>query len=418
MVDIATQTTTPSADVPMLVINEVLCFLQNWLNDHTHESISKLCCDFYTQTEITQAKDILFSNVTTKRRKIKRKGTEKSKLDVQDMMIILLELEVPHSVLFVAKNLARIPPRDRDTFDIMHANKEIDELKSIVQQLCNNQIAITRMVKLNSSTPSTPLGPRCRGTRDMGTVTSSAGEELATGWNTPNRCNDKDSHYQPLGAGLPASASASASTPTQQAPDISSSQMRTSASPADHESVHVNPSSLSQYIVIDSIADDSESHTENSPMHSTILQSTFEEPSTRWADVLGSHRVTRRRAPHHNAPNRVLNNSRSHDIRRNPKSDVTIGKAPKTCIEAVSDTRGNRQCTGLFVSRLKPGTSCAQLAVFIHRECGYLMRPEKIPTKSAEYCSFYLWCNREKRQVLLNSDIWPRGAVVKPFYSY
>lgn len=404
MVDVAVQASPPAPSTPKLAINEVLCFLQNWLNDHTHESILKLCCDFYTQTEISQAKEVLFNNVTTKRRKIKRKGTEKSKLDVQDMMVILLELELPHPVIFVSQNLSRIPPRDRDAFDIMHTTKEIDELKSIVQQLCDNQAAITRLVKQHPVT--SPDAGSHRSTRDIGTLTSFSSKEGSLDCNSSNTSQVIDGHHE---------AESTEQSPTEAIRSQEPPVIACDPVPADHDSV--NPSSLSQYTVIDEITDDTVTHAE-SPMHSTCLslESTCDEH--RWADVLGRHRGARRRTEHHNAPKHASLSRHSKYVRPQPQSVSKFGNAPKSSIEAVLDSRGNRQCTGLFVSRLKPGTSCAQLAIFIHREYGYLMRPEKMPSRCAEYCSFFLRCNREKRQVLLNSDVWPKGAVIKPFYTY
>lgn len=382
---------------PKLVINEVLCFLQNWSNHRTHDTIVKLSCSFFTVDEITHAKEVLFNCVSTTRRKISRKGADKSKLDIQDMLVIFLELAVPHSIIFVAQNLSRIPPRDRDNFDFVHATKELDDLKHIVMQLGENQKSILKVINGNASLQPTTKFSK---TREIGTETT-----LVTDGDTSTKVSQFTQTVHSL----------SRCTHNDQAGSSSSETRASSARDAASESVLSNPSLTSRYTVIDSASITSDENN-ISPRNSTFVETTYDENNTEWAEVLGRHREARRTETEGTATRRAHTKRRSGDIRR--ISGVKRGSAPITYIEAVPDSRGNRQCTGLFVSRLKPNTSCAQLAVFIHREWGYMMRPEKIPAKTGDYCSFYIRCNREKGQVLIQSDVWPKGAVVKPFYSY
>ena len=141
------------------------------------------------------------------------------------------------------------------------------------------------------------------------------------------------------------------------------------------------------------------------------------ENDSSWAQVLGRHRENRVPGNYHNQAKSYQAPRHSSRMNNSSGARQVIGAAPRTSIETVAEAQHNRQCTGLFVSRLKPNTTAAKLAIFVHREWGLTVRPEKLPAKYDQYCSFYIPCGHQKRQVLLNQFMWPRGSVVKPFFS-
>ena len=96
----------------------------------------KLCCDFYEETAIDFAKDILFDAVDTsqnpskRQRKIKRRGSNNKHYDTEDIINMLLEIP-PHSVpTFVAKDLSQLPPVGIHNFDICSLLQKIDDLNT------------------------------------------------------------------------------------------------------------------------------------------------------------------------------------------------------------------------------------------------------------------------------------------------
>ena len=90
-------------------INELLCFVNNHFHSRASEVIKATVCNFYSNTEVEAAKLLLFQvykspSLSTKRHK-KDKG-------VDDILSFLKEsdkLENKESVLFLAKDLSRIP---------------------------------------------------------------------------------------------------------------------------------------------------------------------------------------------------------------------------------------------------------------------------------------------------------------------
>ena len=96
-----------------------------------------------------------------------------------------------------------------------------------------------------------------------------------------------------------------------------------------------------------------------------------------------------------------------------------IGRGKSCGLYAVSHNpsqdNSKTNMTGTFVSKLHPRTTSAHLATYIRSEFGLTVRPEKLSTKAPFYSSFYIPSNHNQRQILMNADMWPTGALIKPF---
>jgi hypothetical protein len=70
----------------------------------------------------------------------------------------------------------------------------------------------------------------------------------------------------------------------------------------------------------------------------------------------------------------------------------------------------------LFVSRLASNTKAQYVMQHIKRETGLVVKCEPIVTKFDSYKSFQVCVQYKDQSQLLKPDIWPRGAIVRPFY--
>ena len=108
-----------------------------------------------------------------------------------------------------------------------------------------------------------------------------------------------------------------------------------------------------------------------------------------------------------------------------PQDGIVFGTAPPSQLRAAPDNtehqknqvQGNRICSGIFVTKLDPKTSIKGLASTIRLRTGCSVVPEKLSTKYGSYSSFYIRCDRQMRDILLDPAIWPRKSWAKPFYS-
>jgi site-specific recombinase XerC len=101
---------------------------------------------------------------------------------------------------------------------------------------------------------------------------------------------------------------------------------------------------------------------------------------------------------------------------------VVFGEAEGSEIKAVdryrsNSTKNNRAVTGIFVSRLNPRTSPRQMQRHLQQETGITLKPEQLKSKYNTYASFYVPCGQDVRRRLLDRALWPKGSLVKPFYS-
>ena len=77
----------------------------------------------------------------------------------------------------------------------------------------------------------------------------------------------------------------------------------------------------------------------------------------------------------------------------------------------------NRTCTGVFVTRLKPHTTSSNVEAFLRQELGLSVKAEKLQTRYNTYSSFYIACSGHNRAKLIDGTVWPKGSLIKPFFS-
>jgi hypothetical protein len=117
------------------------------------------------------------------------------------------------------------------------------------------------------------------------------------------------------------------------------------------------------------------------------------------------------------------NNQTEHRSSQKGQADVVIGTGPNTGLRVVqnripkagAEHSPNRVCIGVFVSRLASNTPADQVERYINSSCGIKLRVEKLHTRFASYSSFLVRCEGRKRSDLMNPDIWPNGALIRPF---
>ena len=86
---------------PVMIHNELLCFIQNKSETVPVDTLIKLTSEFYSEQEVAAAKKLLFNTVKSSRRCYNRRGDEKTKNDIGDIVRVILELK-KDSPVFVA----------------------------------------------------------------------------------------------------------------------------------------------------------------------------------------------------------------------------------------------------------------------------------------------------------------------------
>ena len=121
--------------VPELVVNEVLCFVQQRCSLLTFDDLVKICADFYNDEEIEQARLLLTKFVPSKRIG-KPQGAKKvvATRTVSALVKVCLDpgVQLP---TFCAANIARLPAVDASHVDISAILIELSALRSQVRAI-------------------------------------------------------------------------------------------------------------------------------------------------------------------------------------------------------------------------------------------------------------------------------------------
>ena len=77
----------------------------------------------------------------------------------------------------------------------------------------------------------------------------------------------------------------------------------------------------------------------------------------------------------------------------------------------------NRNCIVFFVTNLNPKTTEEFMSKHVLTHTGIKVRPEKLPMKYDNYCSFLIQCSGQTLNALLDPDVWPAWSKFKRFYT-
>ena len=143
--------------------------MQNKTQVCTQDFLVQVCCDFYCEEAISEAKTLLYKHVKTKGRLIGRRGAQKSVHEMRDIYQVLLEMEPTDKTTFVAHNLANLPPLSMDNTDTLRLLKEIENVKSDLRsmQIAQEDIVtrsgcwgfLLRLLPITETTLEYSLGP-------------------------------------------------------------------------------------------------------------------------------------------------------------------------------------------------------------------------------------------------------------------
>lgn len=113
-----------------VVINEVLVFICNKLDVMDEQGITRICVSAFSESEILNAKNLLFDSISTTKRKKIRKRHGKSLRDIDDIVCLLKETDPEEIPIFVARDLQKLPPVLFDHVDVTRLLKDLVRMRS------------------------------------------------------------------------------------------------------------------------------------------------------------------------------------------------------------------------------------------------------------------------------------------------
>lgn len=139
---------------PSIIINEFLTFVQNKIDILDEISIVQICTSNFTESEIETGKSVLFESLPGGGRNVMRKGEDKSKKNVKDIIKQLKETDPILQPSFVAKDLNRLPPISFDSIDVSKLLRDVACVKAELSNIRNDTVTKAEMMSLQTKISS------------------------------------------------------------------------------------------------------------------------------------------------------------------------------------------------------------------------------------------------------------------------
>ncbi len=129
-----------------VIVNEMLCYIQNRMNNVSVDYLEKSVCNFYNDVQVEGAKTQLFDYCREGTRHKKRQGPRKKSQNVTDIIDKFNEVgcAVPH---FVAQNIVNLPAVSLESFDLAKLSNDLGNVMALEQNLTSVYSMITNINK-------------------------------------------------------------------------------------------------------------------------------------------------------------------------------------------------------------------------------------------------------------------------------
>ena len=116
------------------------------------------------------------------------------------------------------------------------------------------------------------------------------------------------------------------------------------------------------------------------------------------------------------APRHKISRDNRYPRDRPPtKSNVQLGQGSQSSLRVIQPGRSQKQCVGVFISRLHHKTTPRDITEHICNETGLTLPCERLSSKFDTYASFLIRASPRLRTVLMDRGVWPYGMIYREF---
>ena len=157
-----------------IIINELLCYMIAKIDSVPTDTIVRLVSEAFTGSEVDTAKKLLCEHVDESVKAGNKRGQNKKKHDLDDIVKMLVLCDRSNLPSFVALDLAKLPPVSIDCIDVSALMRkqqmqevEVSNLKSLVQEILTVTAETSKRVEEVSlgRLRDIPEAPRCLASR-------------------------------------------------------------------------------------------------------------------------------------------------------------------------------------------------------------------------------------------------------------
>jgi hypothetical protein len=361
-----------------LVRNEVLAFVTQKLNYMPPDTIVQLCTSFYSEDELCDASSKLFSlcadeNDPTQRYR-KRKGENKKKTTMEDIISLVQKKNNMLNVTFCAVDLMKLPPISFNNLDV----------SLLLAQIEANKVEM-ELMKRSVSTMNDAVTAQSAVCEDLVTSVKTLMERDSVESQTRKAVNDNDNDDTPaIGDKMVSSAISTNSSKGIPAPRIDDSSVK--------ESSEVEELSNEEGEM--SISDE-----EMAALYSQVVRK-----KPRFSPVPNVRNVTLKSQTGRVPQPTLLANKNTR-----PGKSGIIGKGVNTGIRAI---KKKSRYANVFATRFHPGVNEVKVKDFL--DSRLKLETSVTCVKVTEwYSSFHITCACEDPSVFMDDSLWPEGVFVR-----
>ncbi|XP_022816300.1 uncharacterized protein LOC111349429 [Spodoptera litura] len=110
------------------------------------ESLSRICVSAFSDSDIVEAKNLLFGAITTgSKRNITRKKDGKKQREIEDIINLLQVTHPNDRPVFVAKDLQKLPPVLFDHVDVTKLLKDLTKMRSEMEEIKSQYVSTSQL---------------------------------------------------------------------------------------------------------------------------------------------------------------------------------------------------------------------------------------------------------------------------------
>ena len=130
-----------------IIINELLCYVLNKIDLLPTDTLVRLILENFKEAEIERAKALINDNVEETIRAGHRRGQNRVKLNVDDIVKMVAQCNRENLPKFVALNLSQLPPISIDCIDV----SELMRKQSLMSmEMCNMKETLDQVLKITA----------------------------------------------------------------------------------------------------------------------------------------------------------------------------------------------------------------------------------------------------------------------------
>jgi ribosomal protein S15P/S13E len=426
-----------------VVINEVLTFIDNKKDVMDDESLSLICVSAFSESDIEEAKNLLFESIPTKKRKIVRKKDSRKKdgkalKDLDDIICLLRDTHSEDIPVFAARALEKLPPVLWDHVDVTrilkdivnmqrdislikkdYANREdLDQLKSEMEALKDTSVVNTFALNVNSR-----RGGYLRDSFECQSGPMGLSPVPLDNHKEPSVIPLQESAYRDIGQTLTSRSKRSPLRVNLPADSMSEQRTVTMTHPIISQ---LSESPPPQMPTVKSVITDCVGHTDGAPVQlngptEQCIKNVKSDGQTTSTSALSSDKYTKSTAEITREGNwrTEVPNEEWIQVQRKRLRNRFSGHRGKAFSEPGNNFRAAEIKIPLFIYNVAKGVSVSDITGYIKNKCQVDVNVEKVKMRIAkDYESYKVFVPKYKLNIFMSEDFWPEGVAYRRFIDF